>query len=169
MEEEKTFRDPACTILLTPWEYDHAVRVGTQRIVANWKRPNAPHYDKSRMEDDRTAQVAATICELAVAKHTNRYWHAHVWHPLDHRFYADLPDVGMNIEVRRVRTGNNVAVRRSQLNRDLVVWAAHPLGPEFRRVELLGWMKYDEAWEAGEPASYDPEKTRLVPIERLTL
>jgi len=169
MDEEKNLIGPGVTIYLTPWEYDHACQVGTQRIVANWRRVNASHYDKSRMEDERTAQVAAAISELAVAKHTNRYWHASVWHPVDHRFYGDLPDVGTNIEVRRVRSGTNVAVRRRQVGKELVLWAANPLGPEFRRIELLGWILYDEGWEIGEPASYDPENTRLVPIERLKL
>jgi hypothetical protein len=50
-----------------------------------------------------------------------------------------------------------------------VLWAAHPIGPEFRRVELLGWLPYDQAWEEGEPSSYDPANTKVVQVERLKL
>ena len=42
-----------------------------------------------------------------------------------------------------------------------------PVAPEFRAVEMLGWIDHDEAWEKGEPANYDPEKTRVIAQEQL--
>jgi hypothetical protein len=152
---------------LQTWEYEHACNIGIRRYTANWSKKDAPHYKKERMEDDRTAVVAAAICELAVAKYTNRYWHAHVWHASEHDRFRDLPDVGRNIEVRRIRTGAHVAVRKHQLGRGLVLWAARPEPPEFRQVELFGWMRDDEAWEVGRPSEYDPEKTRVVDVALL--
>jgi hypothetical protein len=119
------------------------------------------------MEDDRTATVAAAICELAVAKFTNRYWHAHVWHRSEHARFRDLPDVGRNIEVRRIRTKKAAAVRRHQLNQGLVIWVAEAHQPEFRVVTLHGWLKHDDAWELGEPSGYDPENTRVISISKL--
>lgn len=129
-------------VTLRPWEYESAFRVGIARFVANWAKADAPHYDRSAMEEDRKAQAAAAICELAVARHTNQYWHAHVWHPSDHWRYKNLPDVGDNIEVRRVRTGNSVAVRRSDAGK--VVWAARIADQEYRSVEILGFIEADE-------------------------
>lgn len=161
--------DRLVSISLEPWEYEHACNVGIRRFTANWSKHDAPHYDKSRMEDDRTAQVAAAICELAVAKHTNRYWPAHIWHASEHSKYRDLPDVGRNIEVRRIRTGTTAAVRKHQLDKGLVLWVAHAVAPEFREVHLHGWIRYDEAWELGVPAQYAPETTRLVDIKHLTI
>jgi len=35
------------------------------------------------------------------------------------------------------------------------------------QVEIFGWKKYDEAWEIGEPASYDPDNTRVIGVEHL--
>jgi hypothetical protein len=156
-------------ITLEPWEYEHASNIGIRRYTANWEKHDAKHYDPARMEDNRTAQVAATISELAVAKHTNRYWSGHVWTPQQHNHYRNIPDVGHNIEVRRIRTRNTVAVRKHQLGKGLVLWAARPIPPEFRTVELYGWIKYDEAWEKGTPADYAPETTRLFPVEELAL
>lgn len=149
-------------ITLETWEYVHACNVGIARFAANWGKKDAPHYRKELMEDDRTATVASAICELAVAKATNRFWSGHVWAKEDHAKYRDVPDVGRNIEVRRVRKGNTVAVRKHQLGRGLVLFAAQPEVPEFINVDIWGWLEYDKAWELGEPAHYAPETTRLV-------
>ena len=147
---------------LDPWEYEHALNIGARRFVANWGKRDAASYDKKRMEDDRTAQAAACVGELAVAKITNQYWSGHVWHKSDHKVYKHLPDVGHNIEVRRVRTSTNAAVRSRQLGQGLVLWVVQPVPPEFRVVDILGWIDYDEAWEKGEPSHYDPENTRVI-------
>lgn len=149
-------------IHLEPWEYIHATSVGAGRFAANWGKQDAACYDKARMEDDRTAQVAAAIAELAVAKWLNRYWPGHVWHRSEHARYRDVADVGQNIEVRRVRTGRGAAVRRRQLGKGLVLVAAETVPPEFRSVDIWGWVIYDLAWDRGEPSRYDPDNTRTV-------
>ena len=150
---------------LEPWEYEHVNLVGIGRYVANWDKQDAAHYDKSRMQDDRTAQVAAAACELAVAKYTNQYWPGHVWSKENHDKYKKVPDVGSNIEVRRVRTRNSVAVRERDLGRGLVLWAARAVEPELRQVELLGHFPYDDAWFIAEVSQF--QGTRYFPLEKL--
>lgn len=152
-------------VTLQPWEYEHASQVGIARFTRNWVRNDASHYDRERMEDDRTAQFAATACELAVAKATNRYWHAHVWDVRDHDRYKQLADVGANIEVRRCRTRDAVAVRRSDAGK--VVFAARTLDDEFRRVEVIGWVEADSVIpgiDAGQTWTY-VSFDRLTPID----
>ena len=141
--------------------------MGIARFAANWGKQDAPHYKKELMEDDRTATVAAAICELAVAKATNRFWSGHVWPKQEHQKYKDVPDVGRNIEVRRVRKGTTVAVRKHQLGKNLILFAAYAEPPEFMTVDVWGWLNYDQAWELGEPAPYAPDTTRLVNREHL--
>ena len=155
-------------ITLEPWEYIHACNVGISRFAANWGKNDAPHYKKELMEDDRTAQVASAICELAVAKATNRYWSGHVWHQSEHARYRDVVDVGRNIEVRRVRNGETAAVRLHQLGDGLILFVARPEPPEFLEVEVWGWIDYDAAWDLAEPAHYDPDRTRLLHRRNLT-
>ena len=138
-----------------------------RRFIENWGKRDASHYDKKRMEDDRTAQVAACVGELAVAKVTNQYWSGHVWHKSVHKEYKHLPDVGKNIEVRRVRTSDNGAVRQRQVGKGLVLFIVRPVMPELRAVEMLGWLDHDKAWELGEPSGYDPEGTRTITPEHL--
>jgi hypothetical protein len=159
--------DNSVTVTLETWEYEHACNVGIRRYTANWGKQDAPHYKKELMEDNRTALVAAAICEIAVSKHTNRYWHGHVWHASEHNKFRHLPDVGYNIEVRRIRTSPRVAVRRHQVGKGLVIWAAKAVEPEFREVELYGWLQYDLAWDKASSSSYDPENTRVLPVSEL--
>jgi hypothetical protein len=156
-------------IELEPWEYEHACDVGIRRYTANWNKQDAPHYaNKKLQEDNRTAQVASAICELAVAKHTNRYWSGHVWHATEHQKYRHIPDVGRNIEVRRLRTREEAAVRRHQNSIEkLVLWVAKPVMPELRQVHLYGWIKQQQAWENGIPSNYDPENTKTIHISQL--
>lgn len=133
------------TIELHPWEYEHAFHVGIQRFTANWGRKDAKHYDRSKMEADRNANVAAAICECAVAKYLNEYWHAHVWHRSEQGRYRHLADVGESIEVRRVRTRPGPTVRPGDAGK--FVWGARVIEPEWRSVELLGWVAADAALE----------------------
>ena len=151
---------------LETWEYEWASHVGARRYIENWGKKDAPYYDKKRMEDDRTAQVAACVGELAVAKITNQYWSGHVWHQSVHKEYRHIPDVGHNIEVRRVRTSTSAAVRQRQLDKGLILFVVKPVAPEFRAVEILGWIDHDEAWEKGEPSGYS-EDTRVIAEEFL--
>ncbi len=160
---------PKPIIDLSPWEYEWASHVGARRYIENWKKKDAAYYDKARMEDDRTAQVAACVAELAVAKYTNRFWSGHVWHASEHYEYRDTPDVGANIEVRRLRTKETAAVRRKQLGKGLVLFVAKPLMPELRQVEIYGFLEYDIAWSLAVPSPYDPDNTRELGPEFLKL
>ena len=156
-------------VTLEPWEYEWACHVGIRRYTANWGKKDAHYYRKERMEDDRTAQQVACVAELAVAKHTNRFWSGTVWAAGEHKNNTWRPDVGRNIEVRHIRKPTSkAAVRRKQLGQGLVLWVAYPVRPECRSVHLLGWLPMDDAWEAGEPADYDSSgDTRVVPHSAL--
>lgn len=137
------------TIELLPWEYIHACDIGIKRYAANWDKENAAWYgDPDRLEDDRTATVAAAIVELAVAKYLNQFWHAHVWHSSEHYRYDMYPDIGKNIEARRIRVSDGVPIRAGQNSiAGLKVWAARPEPSEFRVVKIYGWVLQSDGWE----------------------
>lgn len=141
-------------VSLHPWEYEFASSVGIRRFTNNWESVDANHYrDRKKMEDDRTAQVAAAICEIAVARAVNRYWSGHVWPAQKHgKYRKSVADVGKNIEVRRVReeAAQTFAVRSSDLGRSTFIIPAHPIRPEFQTVEIWGVISADDAWEIGE-------------------
>lgn len=150
-------------VALETWELDWARHIGTARHEVNLTRHDAAWYDPKRMEDNLTASIVAAVAELAVAKHTNRYWSGSIWPVAEHHQHKDLPDVGRNIEVRTVRTSQSAAVRQHQTGKGLVLWVAKPIRPDLERVEMWGWLPMDQAWELGEPATYDTSgRTRVV-------
>ena len=156
-------------VKLETWEYEYASTIGIRRYTNNWGKPDAPYYDPTKMEDNRTALVAAAIGELAVAKAINEYWSATIWKGPDHKKYKDLPDVGLNIEVRRVRTQDGPAVREKDLKKEnLIIFGVVPIPKEFTEVEILGWIPAQEGWDKGIEAKYGriiPRKI-LKPVEK---
>lgn len=159
-------------VKLECWEYEVASLVAARRVTANWNKQDAGWYDSKRMEDNRTASLAATVAEMAVAKALNRYWSPSAWTPQEHDKYRDSHvDVGHNIEVRRIRKRNgHAAVRKHQVGKGLVLFVAYPEPPEFTEVEIMGWLHYDHAWEIGKPADYDATgRTRTVEVSDLIL
>ena len=158
-------------IELKPWEYEHAYNVGIKRYIANWNKADAKHYEnENNKEEERNASPGSAICELAVAKYTNQYWHASVWHESEHHKYKNMPDVGKNVEVRRVRTQSGPTVRDYELNKNLIIWGAAIIlddiktkKTEYRKVKLLGWISADEGWEKGIQTDWG----RTIPLELL--
>jgi hypothetical protein len=162
------------TVILEPWEYIHAHDVGIKRSAANWGvKDSAAMKDKARQQPNRIANVAATLCEMAVAKYLNQYWSGSVWYRQEHNARRKTPDVGKNVEVRRMRAerGNWLVVRES--GNDIpgaTVWAAHVNTDdiESRTIEIYGWIPQVIGWEDGMPgASYDEDGVvRLYPINQ---
>jgi hypothetical protein len=142
-------------IKLETWEYEYASHIGIRRFTANWDKEDAQHYqDDERKEDDRTAQVASAIGELAVAKLVNQFWHATIWSAQKHNEFKKLPDVGRNIEVRRVRTQDAVCIRKKDTGRGLIVFAVRPIEKEFTEVEVFGFIDADEGFSRGKTVEY---------------
>ena len=159
---------PAVEIELRPWEYTLAAQVGADRSAQNFGRADAAHYDRDRMEDDRTAQHAAAVAEIATARAVNRYWTAcGAWAANRHSDYKGLADVGENIEVRRIRDGGTSTFAIGPKDRDRVIFACFVEPPELRRVRILGWVNGEDALAAGQDAGYG-DRVR-VPIGVLSL
>jgi hypothetical protein len=158
---------PAAVVDLRPWEYSLAAQVGADRFAQNFGKSDAAHYDRGRMEDDRTAQHAAAAAEIAAARALDRYWTAcGAWTADRHADYRGLADVGGNIEVRRIRDGESRRFAVRPGDRDRVVVACYVVPPEFRSVRVLGWVEGEKALEVGEKVD---ENYYRVPISVLTL
>jgi hypothetical protein len=100
---------------------------------------------------------------LAVAKLVNQYWHATIWSADKHNEFKKLPDVGRNIEVRRVRTQDAVCIRKKDTGRGLIVFAVRPIEKEFTEVEVFGFIHADEGYRIGTPVEYG----HVVPLTEL--
>lgn len=149
-----------------PWEYIHAHDVGIRRAVANWKVKDKQSYQNGRNQPEIIASPAAALCELAVAKALNKHWSGHVWDNRDHKAHKHMADIEPNIEVRRIRDKKNpVAVWQKDYGRGRTLVVCFPVEPEFRQVEILGWLPLDIAWEKGEQRY--AKDCRVFPVSKL--
>ena len=142
---------PYYAVNLRPHEIEEIGSIAARRKAANFYRENASYYrDSSKMEDERTASNASVAAECAVARVLNQSWTAGgAWKAYQHHGFANLPDVGFNHEVRRVRepTATTFAIRERDLARTLTACFVEP--PEHDRVRVLGWIRGEDAWEIG--------------------
>ena len=160
---------PYVKIVLRPWEYSLVAQVGAQRAARNHNRGDAAHYDRSRMEDDRTAQHAACAAECATARALNKYWTAGgAWDASEHQQWRALADVGTNIEVRRIRDATSTTFAVDNRDRERVIVACFVEPPELNTVRVLGWVRGADALAAGTTAPKYPTRKR-VPITALSL
>jgi hypothetical protein len=92
------------------------VRVCTMLAVERWLTKfgstDQPNYAQGkadgRLEPEINANIRANVCEWAVAKHYNLAWN-NPWYPNAlHKKRYPLPDVGENLEVRSIRTQDNI-------------------------------------------------------------
>ena len=149
-------------VTLQDWEVDWATHVGEQRRLANRNTANAAHYDPNRMQSEEIASRDTCLAELAVAKFLNQYWSGSYWPRSEHEKYRHLPDVGKDIEVRRIRKRTNpLVVRERDVRADHRIVIAYVT--KRLQVEVIGGARASEAWANGEPAPYDKQgKTRLL-------
>lgn len=129
---------------------------------------NAAHYaDVSRQQDRQIAEPAAAACECAAARAMNRYWHASYWSEGSHQQFKDTPDVGENVEVRRVRYPNARGFAVGEKDRHQIVVACFVESEEnLAVVRVLGWMHGATALDLGQMTDYGRLRA---PISALSL
>lgn len=136
---------------LTDAELIEARLVGDGRNAANKNSKDKHYYDREKMEDDAVASFAAAAAECAVSKVFNAKWHAKVWPAEEHRLHSDEPDVGENIEVKRIREATaGLVVREKDVALKRYVVLAYPIrSTGFKFVDVIGWIRADKGWSVG--------------------
>lgn len=107
-------------------------------------RPNYAEGKKDgRLEPELMANVRTIVAEYAVAKATNKVYNF-PWYPNElHPHRKHLPDVGGNIEVRTVRTYDEVPMWRKDAGKAIVACKV-PDTEYFSEVEVYGWVMADD-------------------------
>lgn len=146
--------------------------VADKRNEMNIGRGDAPAYARNseRMEDNSVAMYASTRCEMAVAKATNRFWHASWWPVDQHHLHKHEPDVGTNIEVKRIRKPHNpLLIKEEYVDLNPIIFLAYAYPDPEHHVNVIGYLNAATAWEVGEPVDWDESKLlRAVPQHMLT-
>lgn len=146
---------------------------GMLRRQANFTKGNSRSYSRgAKLQPEAFASPAGCAAEIAVAQHLGMSWDARAWLASQHNQFSRMPDVGENIEVKRIRDNKKfVEVKAKETGRGRILWVVRTVGEEHLELDLLGWMTYDDAWAAGEPTVRngvkDPDSHTLT-LDKLT-
>jgi hypothetical protein len=121
------------------------VRVATilavERWLAKFGSTDKPNYAKGKidgkLEHELLSNIRANVCEWAVAKQYNQSWNV-PWYPNSlHPQRKALADVGVNYEVRSIRTQTSIPFWQKDINN--YIFGAKVLDTEYySEVEVYG-------------------------------
>lgn len=149
--------DGAVRVVLTGDNATLAMTCGALRRHGNLYKGNSNSYPKSaKLQPEAFASPAGCAAEIGVAQHLGQCWNARAWPAQRHNALKTMPDVGHNIEVKRIRDDKQyVEVKRketsAETNQKRILWVVRTIGDEHIEVDLLGWIDCDYAWEHGKP------------------
>ena len=140
---------PYTEVVLRPFEFVQAAQVGADRIVRNYRNASWIQ-DGHRKELPLVAQHASVAAELAVARVLGQYPTAvGAWDAGRHFEFSGLPDVGENVEVKRVTSLGATCFSFQQKDVDRTLAVCYVEEPSLAVVRVLGWVSGHKAVEAG--------------------
>lgn len=121
-------------------EVQFCTQVATQRWLVKFGSTDRPNYAEGKingkLEHELIASVRTLVAEWAVAKHFNLTWTFPVYPNELHNSRSHLPDVGVNGEVRTIRTQNGIPYWKKDTYK--VIYGAKVLDSEyFNQVKLF--------------------------------
>lgn len=118
--------------------------VAMERWLTKHKSTDRPNYageNKARLEPEVAANVRSCVAEYAVAKLYKKAW-VFPWYPnAEHSFRKNQPDVAPNIEVKTIRTRNDVPVFAKDIREGNVIVAVRVEDADYyTQVSVFGWI-----------------------------
>ena len=116
--------------------------LATERWLAKYGSVDRPNYAEGKkngyLEHELLANVRANVSEWAVASLTDTAWNV-PWYPNElHPRRAKLPDVGVNFEVRTLRTRDSVPFWNKDEGK-IIVGTKILDEDYYSQVEVYGW------------------------------
>lgn len=136
------------TVEVTKDELRVCTLVAMERWLTKWGSQDSDTYsvgkEDGKLEPKLMSEIRSVVAEYAVAKSTNTTWNF-PWYPNElHRLRKNMPDVGVNGEVRNVRgVSNAFPVWRKDAGK--IIIGTRVLGSDyFTAVEVFGYIKADD-------------------------
>jgi hypothetical protein len=131
-------------ISITKDEVDYISTLALKRWLIKFGSVDKPNYAKGKeegkLEHELLANIRANVCEWAVAKYYNLSWNTPVYPNELHAKRANLPDIGVNGEVRSVRTQDSIPFWEKDY--DKIIFGAKLLDSEYySKVEVYGKIR----------------------------
>lgn len=126
-------------------------------------RPN--YQDKSKLEPEIAANVRSIVAEYAVAKLYKKTMTFPFYTNEEHYFRKDYPDVNPNIEVKSIRTRDEIPVFPKDIHEGWVLVGARVLDRDYySEVEVYGWLRMEDI-PSHDEWKYAPEGSWRIPLD----
>lgn len=128
-------------------------------------RPNYAGANKSKLEPEISANVRTIVAEYAVAK-LYKLPMTFPFYPNDEHYYRkDIADVGHNIEVKTIRTRDEIPVFPKDIRDGWILVGARVLDVDYySEVEVYGWMRMEDVQR--DEWKYAPEGSWRIPLDQ---
>lgn len=127
-------------------------------------RPNYAGDNKAKLEPEIAANVRSIVAEYAVAKLYKLPLTFPFYPNEEHSYRKDIADVGTNIEVKSVRTRDEIPVFPKDIRDGWVLVGARVLDRDYySEVEVFGWLPMEDVQR--DEWKYAPEGSWRVPLD----
>lgn len=136
------------------------------RWMMKWGSIDRPNYeDKSKLEPEVAANVRTIVAEYAVAKLYKKSFTFPFYPNEEHGFRKDIAEVGTNIEVKTIRTKDEIPVFPKDIRDGWLLVGARVLDRDYySQVEVYGWLKMEECQR--DEWKYAPEGSWRIPLDQ---
>jgi len=141
--------------------------IALNRWMMKWGSVDRPNYagdNKKYLEPEIAANVRTIVAEYAVAKLYKKAMNFPFYPNEEHVYRKNIADVGANIEVKSIRTKDEIPVFPKDIREGWLLVGARVIDRDYySEVEVFGWIKMEDVskpeWE------YAPEGSWRVPLE----
>lgn len=153
-------------ITLSKEEVRACADIALNRWMMKWGSIDRPNYaDKSNLEPEVAANVRTIVAEYAVAKAYKQPLTFPFYPNEEHGFRKNFADVGSNIEVKSVRTRDEIPVFPKDIREGFILVGVRVLDRDYySEVEIYGWLNMDDVQR--EEWFYKPEGSWRIPLDQ---
>ena len=130
-------------------------------------RPNYAGDNKLKLEPEIAANVRSIVAEYAVAKLYKQSFTFPFYPNEEHPFRQDIADVGTNIEVKSIRTRDEIPVFPKDIRPGWLLVGARVLDRDYySEVEVFGWIRMEDVQR--DEWLYAPEGSWRIPLNQFS-
>jgi hypothetical protein len=154
-------------VTLSKEEVRACADIALNRWMMKWGSIDRPNYagdNKSKLEPEIAANVRTIVAEYAVAKLYKKSFTFPFYTNEEHHYRKDIADVGSNIEVKSIRTRDEIPVFPKDIRPGWILVGARVLDRDYySEVEIYGWLPMEECTR--DEWKYAPEGSWRIPLD----
>lgn len=152
---------------LTKEEVRACADAALNRWMMKWGSEDRDNYkDKTKLEPEIAANVRTVVAEYAVAKLYKKSFTFPFYPNEEHGYRKDIAEVGTNIEVKSIRTKDEIPVFPKDIRPGWLLVGTRVLDREYySQVEVYGWLPMEEI-PSHDEWKYAPEGSWRIPLDQ---